>query len=85
MELKSSAFADGATIPRRFTGEGEDVSPPLQWSGVPAEACGLVLLCDDLDAPSGVWRHWAVYDLPVERSSLSEGAGRLRGMAGRLL
>ncbi len=81
MELKSSAFTEGETIPRRFTGEGEDVSPPLQWRDVPAKARGLVLLCDDLDAPVGIWRHWAVYDLPVERTALSEGAGR-PGQAG---
>jgi Raf kinase inhibitor-like YbhB/YbcL family protein len=64
MKLVSSAFADGAAIPRRFTCDGENLSPPLQWSGAPEESRSFVLLCDDPDAPAGTWHHWAVYDIP---------------------
>ena len=64
MKLVSSAFADGAAIPRRFTCDGENLSPPLQWSGAPEETQSFVLLCDDPDAPAGTWHHWAVYDIP---------------------
>ncbi|WGR74877.1 MULTISPECIES: YbhB/YbcL family Raf kinase inhibitor-like protein [unclassified Bradyrhizobium] len=64
MKLVSSAFADGAAIPRRFTCDGENLSPPLQWSDAPEGARSFVLLCDDPDAPASTWHHWAVYDIP---------------------
>jgi Raf kinase inhibitor-like YbhB/YbcL family protein len=59
--LRSSAFAAGGTIPRRFTCDGEDVSPDLEWDGVPANTAALVLLVDDPDARNFV--HWTVLDL----------------------
>jgi Raf kinase inhibitor-like YbhB/YbcL family protein len=73
MLLASSAFANGSTIPRRFTCDGENLSPPLEWSQAPAETRSFVLLCDDPDAPAGTWRHWAVYDIPADRTGVSEG------------
>jgi Raf kinase inhibitor-like YbhB/YbcL family protein len=76
MRIRSSAFADGSAIPRRFTCDGEDISPPLEWSASPAETRSFVLLCDDPDAPGGTWHHWAVYDLASDRAALAEGAGR---------
>jgi Raf kinase inhibitor-like YbhB/YbcL family protein len=76
MQLISTAFSDGAAIPRRFTCDGEDVSPALQWSGAPEQTLSFVLLCDDPDAPAGVWRHWAVYDIPGDQAGLAEGAGK---------
>ncbi|MGA8172619.1 MAG: YbhB/YbcL family Raf kinase inhibitor-like protein [Methylocystis sp.] len=76
MRLMSTAFSDGAAIPRRFTCDGKDVSPALQWSAAPVQAVSFVLLCDDPDAPAGVWRHWAVYDIPGDQTALAEGAGR---------
>jgi len=76
MKLVSSAFADGAAIPRRFTCDGENLSPPLQWSGVPAGTRSFVLLCDDPDAPAGTWHHWAVYDIPPVLTELAHGAAQ---------
>ena len=78
MRLSSSAFSDGAAIPRRFTCDGDDLSPPLDWSEAPAETRSFVLLCDDPDAPAGTWHHWAVYDIPPEQRGLPEDAGRDR-------
>jgi Raf kinase inhibitor-like YbhB/YbcL family protein len=72
--LRSSAFDDGAAIPRQFTGEGEDISPPLVWNEPPAGTRSFVVLCDDPDAPSGTWRHWAAYDIPPECEGLPAGA-----------
>ena len=74
MRLSSSAFSDGATIPRRFTCDGEDQSPPLEWSGAPAETRSFVLLCDDPDAPAGTWHHWGAYDIAGDRTTLVRDA-----------
>jgi Raf kinase inhibitor-like YbhB/YbcL family protein len=74
--LESPAFAEGQAIPARYTCDGENISPPLEWSGAPAGTQSFVLIVEDPDAPSGVFRHWAVYNLPPERISLPEGAGR---------
>lgn len=74
LELTSRAFKSGATIPTRHSCEGENISPPLTWRGVPREAKSLVLICDDPDAPNGVWSHWVLYEIPMEVSELPEGA-----------
>lgn len=76
MQLRSSAFPDGTTIPRRFTCDGTDLSPPLDWSDAPEATRSFVLLCDDPDAPAGTWRHWAAYDIPADRAALVEGAAQ---------
>ena len=81
MELRSSGFRNGTMIPRRFTCDGEDVSPPFEWSGTPAGTRSFVLLCDDPDAPAGTWHHWAAYDIPADQTGLTEGAAR--GAAGK--
>ena len=72
MELTSTAFAEGSPIPAKYTCDGKDLSPPLTWSGVPAEAKSLVLLADDPDAPVGTWTHWVLFDLPPNVSELAE-------------
>jgi len=71
--LKSSAFEDSGMIPRTFTCDGADRSPPLEWSGVPDNAKSLVFICDDPDAPMGTWSHWVVFNLPPHVRSLNEG------------
>jgi Raf kinase inhibitor-like YbhB/YbcL family protein len=76
MKLVSSAFADGAAIPRRFTCDGENLSPPLQWSDVPQGSRSLVLLCDDPDAPGSKWHHWAVYDIPPSVTEFAVNAAQ---------
>ena len=72
-ELTSSAFVEDERIPRIYTCEGQDISPPLPWSGAPSEIRSFALLCDDPDSPAGVWRQWAAYDIPAERAGLPEG------------
>ena len=74
IEVTSPVFSQGQRIPQKYTGEGEDVSPPLFWSGVPEEAKELVLICDDPDAPTAEpWVHWVVYKIPATTTGLPEG------------
>lgn len=72
MRMMSAAFADGDWIPRRFTCDGEDVSPRLEWSDPPEHTRSFALVCADPDAPRGVWHHWAVFDIPPEMCELAE-------------
>jgi Raf kinase inhibitor-like YbhB/YbcL family protein len=71
--VTSPAFAEGSTIPRKYTGDGENLSPPLEWSGAPAGTRSFALICEDPDAPSGTFRHWAVANIPGDRTGVSEG------------
>lgn len=73
-ELKSPAFDPQGPIPARHTGEGPDVSPPLEWEGVPEGTAELALICDDPDAPRPTpWVHWVLYGIPASATSLAEG------------
>ena len=77
IDVTSTAFAQEAPIPRKYTGEGDDVSPPLAWSGLPAETKELVLICDDPDAPTPEpWVHWVICKIPPETTGLPEGVPR---------
>lgn len=80
-ELRSAGFAAQASIPSRYTCEGQDVSPPLEWSGAPAGTKSFALIVDDPDAPDPaapkmVWVHWVLYNLPASAGALAEGAAR---------
>jgi hypothetical protein len=80
IQISSPSFEHEGEIPTRFTCEGEDVSPAIQWSGVPAEARSLALIVDDPDAPDPAaprrtWVHWVLYDIPASASGLPERAG----------
>jgi Raf kinase inhibitor-like YbhB/YbcL family protein len=80
LELTSSAFSPGGAIPRRYTCDGEDISPPLAWSGLPEGTRSLVLIVDDPDAPDPaapkmIWVHWLLYNLPPQAAGLDENVG----------
>jgi Raf kinase inhibitor-like YbhB/YbcL family protein len=68
MELKSSAFEAGGMIPKPYTCDGQDASPPLSWSDVPNGAKSLALIADDPDAPMGTWVHWVAWNIPDRKS-----------------
>jgi Raf kinase inhibitor-like YbhB/YbcL family protein len=75
LTLTSPAFAANNPIPRQYTGEGKDISPPLTWSGVPPETQELALICEDPDAPTPTpWVHWVVYGIPPTQQELPAGA-----------
>ncbi|NPA26028.1 MAG: YbhB/YbcL family Raf kinase inhibitor-like protein [Chloroflexi bacterium] len=73
LKLASPAFEDQGPIPARYTCDGENVSPPLQWGPTPPGTRSWVLIMDDPDAPGGVWDHWIVYDIPAQVTQLAEG------------
>lgn len=79
MMFASSAFSHNGEVPRRYTCDGEDRSPPLSWSGLPPGTQSLVLIVDDPDAPDPraprmTWVHWVLYNLPPDAPGLPEGA-----------
>ena len=79
LQLSSGAFADGSTIPVVHTCDGEDLSPPLAWSGVPAGTRSLLLIVEDPDAPDPrapkmTWVHWILYDIPPAATGVAAGA-----------
>ena len=70
--LSSPAFNEGEEIPPRYTCEGQDVSPQLNWDGIPEEAKSLALIVDDPDAPGGTFTHWVIFNIPPDSNGLSE-------------
>jgi Raf kinase inhibitor-like YbhB/YbcL family protein len=76
MRLTSEAFPDYGAIPRHFTPDGEDISPPLTWVDAPKATKSFVLIVDDPDARDGPFHHWACYDIPAYHLQLVEGSGR---------
>ena len=72
LKINSSAFDAGGMIPGKYTCDAENISPPLSWSGAPAETKSYALICDDPDAPAGTWVHWVVYNIPEKTNGLTE-------------
>lgn len=72
IEITSTAFEDGGTIPQQYTCDGPDISPPLRWDAVPEGTQSIALIADDPDAPSGTFVHWVLYNLPADVRELSE-------------
>jgi Raf kinase inhibitor-like YbhB/YbcL family protein len=73
LTITSPAFKQGEVIPTKYTRDGENISPPLEWHDAPPETRSFVLLVEDPDAPSGTFRHWAMYNIPAGESGLPEG------------
>jgi len=75
LSITSSAFPPLGPIPRQFTRDGDNISPPVEWHDAPTETRSFALIVEDPDAPKGVFRHWAAYDIPASCSNLKEGEG----------
>jgi Raf kinase inhibitor-like YbhB/YbcL family protein len=73
IEITSTAFREGQAIPKLYTGDGRNVSPPLRWRDPPAGAKSLALVVEDPDAPRGTWTHWVLFNLPATARELGEG------------
>ena len=73
LTMSSDAFGDGGPIPRQYTCDGADRSPPLHWQRAPEGTASLALVVDDPDAPSGTWNHWTLYNMPPATQALGEG------------
>jgi len=74
--ISSPSFENGGEIPKKFSCDGADVSPELQWTSPPTKTQSLALIADDPDAPVGTWTHWVLFDLPSETKSLPENVGK---------
>ncbi len=72
ISISSMAFKEGEMIPKKYTCDGENVSPSLEWTGIPRGTKSLSLICDDPDAPRGTWVHWVLFNIPADASGLSE-------------
>jgi Raf kinase inhibitor-like YbhB/YbcL family protein len=82
MTVTSTAVENGQPVPKRHTGDGGDVSPPLAWSGVPEGTKELALLAEDPDAPQPQpWVHWVIYKIPADTAGLKEGIPRTEQVA----
>ena len=73
LHVTSSAFSDGGTIPQKYSCDGQNVSPPLEWRGAPDRTKSFAIICDDPDAPRGSFTHWLLYDIPPTTTALPEG------------
>lgn len=74
LTIRSTAFQSGADIPDRHARDGDNLSPPLEWRGAPPQTRSFVLIVEDPDAPSGTFRHWAIYNIDPHETGLPEGA-----------
>lgn len=73
IKIKSAAFEEGGMIPKKYTCDGRDVSPPLSWTSVPEGTKSFALICDDPDAPTrGTWIHWVIFNMPAEIRELPD-------------
>lgn len=72
LKITSPAFEEGGMIPRAYTCDGPNISPPLKFEETPEGAKSMALICDDPDAPVGIWVHWVLFDLPPEIKGLDE-------------
>jgi Raf kinase inhibitor-like YbhB/YbcL family protein len=76
LSVSSTAFGAGKVIPKQYTGDGKDVSPPLKWTAGPKGTTGYAISVEDPDAPKGTWWHWIIANIPSNVTQLNEGASR---------
>ena len=72
INISSTAFKEGEIIPKKYTCDGENISPPLEWTDTPKGTKSLALITDDPDAPRGTWVHWVLFNIPADANGLPE-------------
>ena len=82
IKLVSRAFTEGQTIPRQYTCNGINISPPLEWTGLPKSAKTIAIIADDPDAPAGTWVHWVIFNLPADTLGMVENVPATEDVAG---
>ena len=83
LTIGSAAFEDGAPMATKYTCEGDDISPPLQWEGIPEGTRSLALIMDDPDAPVGIWVHWLLWNIRPDTRHIDENSvpdGAIQGL-----
>ncbi len=80
-KITSSAFQSDGAIPKKYSCDGQDISPPLAWSGTPAGTKSFALIMDDPDARPDTWVHWVLYDLPASAHDLPENVPKQKELA----
>lgn len=78
----STSFRDGEMIPKKYTCDGEDMSSPLSWSGIPEGTKSIAIVSDDRDAPAGTWVHWVAYNIPPEYKGIPENLAKEANIPG---
>jgi hypothetical protein len=73
VKLSSTVFSDGEMIPKKYSCDADNISPPLEWSDIPDGTKSLALIVDDPDAPAGNWVHWILYNISADQDNLVEG------------
>jgi len=82
MQLSSTAFAEGAPIPAKYTCDDKNLSPPLRWSGTPPGTKSIALIVDDPDAPGGTWVHWVLFDAPAQTQEFAQDLPKTQYLPG---
>ena len=72
IKVTSPVFSEGGMIPKKYTCDGEEASPPIEWSNIPEGAKSIAVISDDPDAPGGMWVHWVIFNIPPAEKGLPE-------------
>ncbi len=72
IKIESTVFDEGEPIPTKYTCSGVDISPPLEWNYIPENTVSIAIICEDPDAPRGIWSHWVIFNLPADTMNLPE-------------
>ncbi len=79
--VRTTAFSEGALIPKKYTCDGVDISPELTWSAIPDGTQSFALIADDPDAPVGTWTHWIAWNIPATATRLPEGVPKQESLS----